>query len=79
MTHGGTYTDFREPLDTFDEVDGVNYLWASAVPEKKYEVVALLDCTGDETDDPDLASGGVVKIGEENYMVFTFPGSGICD
>lgn len=68
MTH--EFHDFR--LDTFDTIDGQHWLWAESDPEKRYPVVALLDMGGRETDDPEEAEGGVVKLGEESFTVFTF-------
>ena len=65
-----SHHDFR--LDTFDTIDGKHFLWAAADPEKRYEVVALLDAAGDDTDDPEDAAGGVVKLGEESFTVFNF-------
>lgn len=65
-----SFHDFR--LDTFDTIDGAHWHWAANNPEKKYEVVSMLDNTGQETDDPEEAAGGVVKLGEESFTVFTF-------
>lgn len=62
--------DFR--LDTFDTIDGKHWLWLASAPEKKYEVVSLLDHSGEETDDPDFAAGGVVKLAEECFTIFEF-------
>lgn len=62
--------DFR--LDTFDTIEGKHYLWAAVSPDKRYEVVSLLDHSGDYTDDPECAAGGVVKLGDEAYVCFTF-------
>lgn len=56
--------------DTFDTIDGKHYLFAAATPENRREVVALLDYSGDETDDPEEAAGGVVKITEGCYTTF---------
>lgn len=71
LPHGSNgFHDFR--LDTFDTIDGKHYLWNANSPDKKYEVVNLLNHSGDDTDDPDDAAGGVVKLGEESYTVFTF-------
>lgn len=64
------FHDFR--LDTFEDIDGRNWLYAKANPEKRYEVVALLDRSGDETDDVEEAAGGVVKLGENSFTTFTF-------
>lgn len=64
------YHDFRP--DTFGAVDGRHYVWAAIDPATKFEVVSLLDFGGDETDDPDLAAGGVVKFDESSFSVFTF-------
>lgn len=58
--------------DTFDTIDGKHWLYAEANPERKCEVVTLLDYLGEETDDPEEAAGGVVKIAEECYTVFSF-------
>ncbi len=64
------FHDFR--LDTFEDIDGKNWLYAKAAPDKKYEVVALLDIGGDETDDVELAAGGVVQLGESSFTTFMF-------
>lgn len=61
-------------LDTFEEIDGTRYLYDAAKPGEKYEVVVLLDGKGDDTEDEDDAAGGVVKIAEECYKIFAFPG-----
>lgn len=56
--------------DTFDTIDGQNVLYNSRSPEKKYEVVALLDSSGEDTDDPEEAAGGVVKLADECFTIF---------
>lgn len=47
-------------------------MFNSAKPEVLYEVTNLLDADGEETDDPELAVGGVVKFAEECYSTFTW-------
>jgi hypothetical protein len=47
--------------DTFDTIDGKHFLYSSKAPERKCEVVELLDYDGEPTDDPEEAAGGVVK------------------
>jgi len=59
-------------LDSFDRVDGKPYLFNSATPNVRFPVVSMLDSAGDETQDEEQAAGGVVEIGEEQFMVFTF-------
>jgi hypothetical protein len=68
MSHA--HHDFR--LDTFDTVDGKHFLYAADKPDRRYEVVSLLDSSGDETDDPEDAAGGVVQLGEASFTTFTF-------
>lgn len=58
--------------DMFDTIDGKHVLWNSKNSDHKYEVVSLLDHSGDETDDPDDAAGGVVKLADECFTTFTF-------
>lgn len=62
--------DFR--MDTFDTIDGKHMLWLSSDPDRKFEVVALLDARGDDVDDPEEAAGGIVKLGEESFTTFMF-------
>lgn len=57
-------------VDMFDTIDGKHVLFNSASPDKKYEVVTLLDHCGDETDDPEEATGGVVKLADECFTTF---------
>lgn len=58
--------------DTFDVIDGRPVMFNSAKPDVLYEVTNLLDADGEETDDPELAVGGVVKFAEECYSTFTW-------
>lgn len=59
-------------LDMFEEIDGKNWLYDADNPETKYEVVSLLDITGEETLYEEHAIGGVVKFAEDNFQIFTF-------
>lgn len=65
----GTYSDIR--LDTFDGDPGEYVLYNSKNPDKRYEVVSLLDGDGEEAEDVECAAGGVVKINENSFMAFT--------
>ncbi len=57
-------------VDTFDTIDGKHVLYNSRSPSKHYEVVSLLDHCGEETDDPEEAAGGVVKLADECFTIF---------
>lgn len=70
MTNAQASDDFY--ADTFEEIDGKLWLFNSKAPARKCEVTNLLDADGDETDDPEIAVGGVVKIADGCYKVFTF-------
>lgn len=59
-------------LDTFETIEGKHYLSNARYPDKRYEVVSLLDRSGNDTDDPEDAAGGVVQFGQESFGVFTF-------
>lgn len=58
--------------DTFDTIDGRHVVYSSEAPERKCEVVELLDYSGEPTDDPEEAAGGIVKIAEECFVTFTW-------
>lgn len=58
--------------DTFEDIDGVNWLFHSDDPENRREVVEMLDSEGLSTYDPDFASGGVVEVGPGRFQVFWF-------
>lgn len=65
--------DFQDiKADTFDRIDGKMWLYNSENPKQRYEVVSLLDSFGDDTDDEEIAAGGVVKIAEEHFRIFHF-------
>jgi len=59
-------------LNAFDTIGGKRYLFNTDTPDVRFAVSSLLDSSGDETEDEDLAVGGVVEIGEEQFMVFYF-------
>lgn len=56
--------------DEFDTIDGKHYVYNKLTPDNRREVVSLLDFCGEETNDPEEAAGGVVKIAEECFVVF---------
>ena len=56
--------------DTFDTIEDKHYVYSAKTPDNRREVVSLLDSSGEETDDPEAAVGGVVKIAEECYTTF---------
>lgn len=58
--------------DTFDTIDGRHWLYSSRNPERRFEVVSLLDNSANEVADPEIAAGGVVKLGEESFTTFMF-------
>ena len=60
--------------DTFDTIDGKHFLWNSKTPDRKFEVVELLDSNAETTDDPECAAGGVVKLADECFTTFMFNG-----
>lgn len=68
---GGIYSDLRLNLDTLEGDPGAYYLFNSEKPETRYEVTDLLDGDGEHVDDVECAAGGVVKISENQFMVFT--------
>lgn len=59
--------------DTFDTIEGKHWLFNSAQPKVRYEVVSMLTRNGEQTDDPERAAGGVMQVGPECFMVFEFP------
>lgn len=59
-------------LNAFRTIDGKRYLYNTDTPDVRFPVVALVDSSGTETEDENLAVGGVVEIGEEHFTVFTF-------
>lgn len=69
----GGHHDFR--ADTFEDIDGKNWVYLSTQPDRKFEVVDLLDRNGESVDDFEDAVGGVVKLGEESFTTFMFNAS----
>ncbi len=61
-------------LDMYDDADGkgLGFLYDKAEPEVRYEVVSLLDRSGDDVTNFELAVGGIVKIADECFQIFTF-------
>lgn len=64
------YTDFRLNNPEVDEFDGKFWIYSTDKPEKKYEVVSLLDVFGEDVDNLEEAAGGVFKINDHSFMVF---------
>jgi len=60
-------------FDSIDKDAEGFYLFSSAAPDEKFRVTNLMGRNGDDTEDLEDAYGGVVKIREDCYMVFTFP------
>jgi len=60
-------------FDSIDEDEEGHYLFSSLRPDEKFRVTNLIDRNGDDTEDLEEALGGVVKIHETCFMVFTFP------
>lgn len=63
--------------DMFDTIDGRHWVWSKRTPDKRFEVVSLLDRSGEEVTDPEEAVGGVVKLAEECFTIFTFDAANI--
>lgn len=70
MIDQGTYTDFRLSNPMIDEFDGTYFIYSEDNPDKKYEVVSLLDGSGDPVEDIEIAAGGVFKLHDQSFMVF---------
>jgi len=63
--------DFRPNM--YGEENGTRFVYNSEAPERRHEVVSLMGFHGEETDEIELAVGGVVKLAEDSFVIFTFP------
>lgn len=57
-------------ITDIDKIDGKVVAYHSDLPKITYEVTNLFDAYGDETDDIDIAIGGVIKIAEDCWVCF---------
>lgn len=60
-------------FDSIDQDEEGFYLFSSVTPEDKFRVTNLIGRNGEDTEDLESAFGGVVKIHDSCFMVFTFP------